>query len=111
MSNRDLLSTEENSKDSKIKSFIHSLFIIIALITPSFGTSQNAEDDRWVEYFLDQIAGIRVELSRLETSGVVENLRYDQETERQINELRSRIERLENTIVEQQKQINLLEQR
>jgi len=38
-------------------------------------------NEQWIEYFLDQISGIRVEISRLETDGVVEELRRDQALE------------------------------
>ena len=56
----------------------------IGAIFLCFGLVANAEtksNEQWVEYFLDQISGIRVEISRLETDGVVEELRRDQALE------------------------------
>jgi hypothetical protein len=69
----------------------------IGAIFLCFGLVANAEtksNEQWVEYFLDQISGIRVEISRLETDGVVEELRRDQALEERIEHLTKSVEKL-----------------
>ena len=76
----------------------------IGAIFLCFGLVANAEtksNEQWVEYFLDQISGIRVEISRLETDGVVEELRRDQALEERIEHLTKSVEKLTELIHEQ----------
>jgi Ni,Fe-hydrogenase III large subunit len=76
----------------------------IGAIFLCFGLVANAEtksNEQWVEYFLDQIAGIRVEISRLETDGVVEELRRDQALEERIEYLTRSVEKLTELLHEQ----------
>jgi NADH:ubiquinone oxidoreductase subunit D len=55
-----------------------------------------------VDYFLDQISGIRVEISRLESDGVVEELRREQALEEKVNQLTKTVEELRALLNEQQ---------
>jgi hypothetical protein len=76
----------------------------IGAIFLCFGLAANAEtksNEQWVEYFLDQISGIRVEISRLETDGVVEELRRDQALEERIEHLTKSVEKLTELLHEQ----------
>ena len=76
----------------------------IGTIFLCFGLVANAEtksNEQWVEYFLDQISGIRVEISRLETDGVVEELRRDQALEERIEHLTKSVEKLTELLHEQ----------
>ena len=76
----------------------------IGAIFLCFGLVANAEtksNEQWVEYFLDQISGIRVEISRLETDGVVEKLRRDQALEERIEHLTRSVEKLTELLHEQ----------
>ena len=76
----------------------------IGAIFLCFGLVANAEtksNEQWVEYFLDQISGIRVEISRLETNGVVEELRRDQALEERIEHLTKSVEKLTELLHEQ----------
>jgi hypothetical protein len=76
----------------------------IGAIFLCFGLVANAEtksNEQWVEYFLDQISGIRVEISRLETDGVVEELRRDQALEERIEHLTRSVEKLTELLHEQ----------
>ena len=76
----------------------------IGAIFLCFGLVANAETkshEQWVEYFLDQISGIRVEISRLETDGVVEELRRDQALEERIEHLTKSVEKLTELLHEQ----------
>ena len=76
----------------------------IGAIFLCFGLVANAEtksNEQWVEYFLDQISGIRVEISRLETDGVVEELRRDQALEEKIDHLTRSVEKLTELVDEQ----------
>ena len=76
----------------------------IGAIFLCFGLVANAEtksNEQWVEYFLDQISGIRVEISRLETDGVVEELRRDQALEERIEHLTTSVEKLTELLHEQ----------
>lgn len=76
----------------------------IGAIFLCFGLVANAEtksNEQWVEYFLDQISGIRVEISRLETDGVVEELRRDQALEERIEHLTKSVEKLTELLHEQ----------
>ena len=76
----------------------------ICAIFLCFGLVANAEtksNEQWVEYFLDQISGIRVEISRLETDGVVEELRRDQALEEKIDHLTRSVEKLTELVDEQ----------
>ena len=76
----------------------------IGAIFLCFGLVANAEtksNEQWVEYFLDQISGIRVEISRLETDGVVEALRRDQALAERIEHLTKSVEKLTELLHEQ----------
>ena len=76
----------------------------IGAIFLCFGLVANAEtksNEQWVEYFLDQISGIRVEISRLETDGVVEELRRDQALDERIEHLTRSVEKLTELLHEQ----------
>ena len=77
---------------------------VIGAIFLCFGLVANAEtksNEQWVEYFLDQISGIRVEISRLETDGVVEELRREQALEERIEHLTRSVEKLTELLHEQ----------
>ena len=58
--------------------------VIIFLCFEPVAHAETKSNEQWIEYFLDQISGIRVEISRLETDGVVEELRRDQALEEKI---------------------------
>jgi len=77
-----------------------SLFVPIAHSVPNL-----EERGPWVEYFLDQISGIRVEISRLESHGVVEELRRDQARDEEILDLRQQLDELRDLVLEQQRYI------
>jgi NADH:ubiquinone oxidoreductase subunit D len=64
--------------------------------------ADTAQRDPWVDYFLDQISGIRVEISRLESDGVVEELRREQALEEKVNQLTKNVEELRALLNEQQ---------
>tara|TARA_E500000081_G_C6071326_1_gene323145 strand:- start:7 stop:246 length:240 start_codon:yes stop_codon:yes gene_type:complete len=63
--------------------------------------AETKSNEQWIEYFLDQISGIRVEISRLETDGVVEELRRDQALEEKIDHLTRSVEKLTELVDEQ----------
>jgi hypothetical protein len=76
------------------KTFISVIFITLFVSPLTQGLAK--ERDPWVDYFLDQIAGIRVEISKLETDGVVEKLRHDLALEAKVDELSQSIDELRN---------------
>ena len=81
----------------------HQSFTIVFIFL-CFGLVAYAEpktNEQWIEYFLDQISGIRVEISRLETDGVVEELRRDQALEEKIDHLTRSVEKLTELVDEQ----------
>ncbi len=80
-----------------------SLFAPIAHPVPNL-----EERGPWVEYFLDQISGIRVEISRLESQGVVEELRRDQTRDEEIQKLQQQLDELRDLVLEQQQYIEQL---
>ena len=64
-------------------------YILVLLLIPfclAVAKADTAQRDPWVDYFLDQISGIRVEISRLESDGVVEELRREQALEEKVNQ-------------------------
>ena len=81
----------------------HRGFTIVVIFL-CFGLVAHAEpksNEQWIEYFLDQISGIRVEISRLETDGVVEEWRRDQAIEEKIDHLTRSVEKLTELVDEQ----------
>ena len=80
-----------------------SLFAPIAHSVPNL-----EERGPWVEYFLDQISGIRVEISRLESQGVVEELRRNQARDGEIQKLQQQLDELRDLVLEQQQYIEQL---
>ena len=80
-------------------------YILVLLLIPFClvaAKADTAQRDPWVDYFLDQISGIRVEISRLETDGVVEELRRDQALEEKVNQLTKTVEELRALVNEHQ---------
>ena len=80
-------------------------YILVLLLIPFCLASAKADTvqrDPWVDYFLDQISGIRVEISRLESDGVVEELRREQALEEKVNQLTKNVEELRALLNEQQ---------
>ncbi|MBT5950498.1 MAG: hypothetical protein HOG90_05135 [Betaproteobacteria bacterium] len=73
------------------------IFLCFGLVAPA----EPKSNEQWIEYFLDQISGIRVEISRLETDGVVEELRRDQALEEKIDHLTRSVEKLTELVDEQ----------
>jgi hypothetical protein len=85
------------------------LTLAASLFTPMAHSVPNLEDrGPWVEYFLDQISGIRVEISRLESQGVVEELRRDQARDKEIQKLQQQLDELRDLVLEQQQYIEQL---
>lgn len=88
---------------------IAALVLGASLFAPIAHSVPNLEErGPWVEYFLDQISGIRVEISRLESNGVVEELRRDQARDEEIQKLQQQLDELRNLVVEQQQYIEQL---
>lgn len=80
-----------------------------SLFTPTAHSVPNLEErGPWVEYFLDQISGIRVEISRLESQGVVEELRRNQARDEEIQKLQQQLDELRDLVLEQQQYIEQL---
>ena len=80
-------------------------YILVLLLIPFClvaAKADTAQRDPWVDYFLDQISGIRVEISRLESDGVVEELRREQALEEKVNQLTKNVEELRALLNEQQ---------
>ena len=75
--------------------------VIIFLCFEPVAHGETKSNEQWIEYFLDQISGIRVEISRLETDGVVEELRRDQALEEKIDHLTRSVEKLTELVDEQ----------
>ena len=75
--------------------------VIIFLCFEPVAHAETKSNEQWIEYFLDQISGIRVEISRLETDGVVEELRRDQALEEKIDYLTRSVEKLTELVDEQ----------
>ncbi|MFL2667909.1 MAG: hypothetical protein ACJ0GF_06425 [Burkholderiales bacterium] len=75
--------------------------VIIFLCFEPVAHAETKSNEQWIEYFLDQISGIRVEISRLETDGVVEELRRDQALEEKIDHLTRSVEKLTELVDEQ----------
>ena len=89
------------------KTFISVIFITLFVSPLTQGLAK--ERDPWVDYFLDQIAGIRVEISRLETDGVVEKLKHDLALEAKVDELSQSVNELRTIVQEQQNLIKELQ--
>ncbi len=82
------------------------LALATSLFAPMAHSVPNLEErGPWVEYFLDQISGIRVEISRLESQGVVEELRRDQTRDEEIQKLQQQLDELRDLVLEQQQYI------
>jgi NADH:ubiquinone oxidoreductase subunit D len=80
-------------------------YILVLLLIPFClvaAKADTAQRDPWVDYFLDQISGIRVEISRLESDGVVEELRREQALEEKVNQLTKTVEELRALVNEHQ---------
>ena len=80
-------------------------YILVLLLIPFClvaAKADTAQRDPWVDYFLDQISGIRVEISRLESDGVVEELRREQALEEKVNQLTKNVEELRALVNEHQ---------
>ena len=75
--------------------------VIIFLCFEPVAHAEPKNTDQWIVYFLYQISGIRVEISRLETDGVVEELRRDQALEEKIDHLTRSVEKLTELVDEQ----------
>ena len=75
--------------------------VVIFLCFEPVAHAETKSNEQWIEYFLDQISGIRVEISRLETDGVVEELRRDQALEEKIDHLTRSVEKLTELVDEQ----------
>ncbi len=85
---------------------IAALALATSLFAPIAHPVPNLEErGPWVEYFLDQISGIRVEISRLESQGVVEELRRDQTRDEEIQKLQQQLDELRDLVFEQQQYI------
>ena len=85
---------------------IAALILATTISAPMAHSVPNLEErGPWVEYFLDQISGIRVEISRLESQGVVEELRRDQARDEEIQKLQQQLDELRNLVLEQQEYI------
>ena len=94
-----------------VKSTIRIAALILAttLFAPMAHSVPNLEErGPWVEYFLDQISGIRVEISRLESQGVVEELRRNQARDEEIQKLQQQLDELRDLVLEQQQYIEQL---
>ena len=88
---------------------IAALILATTLFAPVVHSVPNLEErGPWVEYFLDQISGIRVEISRLESQGVVEELRRDQARDEEIQKLQQQLDELRDLVLEQQQYIEQL---
>jgi hypothetical protein len=88
---------------------IAALALATSLLAPVVHSVPNLEErGPWVEYFLDQISGIRVEISRLESQGVVEELRRDQARDEEIQKLQQQLDELRDLVLEQQQYIEQL---
>jgi len=86
-----------------------AMALATSLFTPVVHSVPNLEErGPWVEYFLDQISGIRVEISRLESQGVVEELRRDQARDEEIQKLQQQLDELRDLVLEQQQYIEQL---
>lgn len=85
------------------------LVIIMFLCFKPLAYADTKSNEQWIEYFLDQISGIRVEISRLETDGVVEELRYEQALEEKIEQLTKSVEQLTELVQEHQTMIKQLQ--
>ena len=93
----------------KLTMRIAALVLGASLFVPIAHSVPNLEGrGPWVEYFLDQISGIRVEISRLESHGVVEELRRDQARDEEILDLRQQLDELRDLVLEQQRYIEQL---
>ena len=89
-----------------------AMALATSLFTPVVHSVPNLEErGPWVEYFLDQISGIRVEISRLESQGVVEELRRDQARDEEIQKLQQQLDELRDLVLEQQQYIEQLKAR
>ena len=87
-------------------------YVLVLLLIPfclSAAKAYTVQRDPWVNYFLDQISGIRVEISRLETDGVVEELRREQALEEKVNQLTKTVEELRTLLNEHQILIESIE--
>ena len=82
----------------KNRYFIVLLLILFCALTAKADTTQR---DPWVNYFLDQISGIRVEISKLESDGVVEELRREQALEKKVTQLTKAVNELKERLNEQ----------
>jgi hypothetical protein len=88
---------------------IAALALATSLFAPVVHSVPNLEErGPWVEYFLDQISGIRVEISRLESQGVVEELRRNQARDGEIQKLQQQLDELRDLVLEQQQYIEQL---
>jgi hypothetical protein len=88
---------------------IAALALATSLLAPVVHSVPNLEErGPWVEYFLDQISGIRVEISRLESQGVVEELRRNQARDGEIQKLQQQLDELRDLVLEQQQYIEQL---
>jgi hypothetical protein len=88
---------------------IAALILATTISAPMVHSVPNLEErGPWVEYFLDQISGIRVEISRLESQGVVEELRRDQARDEEIQKLQQQLDELRDLFLEQQQYIEQL---
>jgi len=86
-----------------------AMALATSLFTPVVHSVPNLEErGPWVEYFLDQISGIRVEISRLESQGVVEELRRNQARDGEIQKLQQQLDELRDLVLEQQQYIEQL---
>lgn len=83
--------------------------VIIFLCFEPMAQANTKSNEQWIEYFLDQISGIRVEISRLETDGVVEELRREQALEEKIEQLTKSVEKLTKLVQEHRALIKQLQ--
>ena len=87
-------------------------YVLVLLLIPfclAAAKADTVQRDPWANYFLDQISGIRVEISRLETDGVVEELRREQALEEKVNQLTKTVEELRTLLNEHQILIESIE--
>ena len=80
-------------------------YVLVLLLIPfclAAAKADTVQRDPLVYYFLDQISGIRVEISRLESDGVVEELRREQALEEKVNQLTKTVEELRTLLNEHQ---------
>ena len=82
--------------------------VIIFLCFEPMAQANTKSNEQWIVSSLE-ISGIRVEISRLETDGVVEELRREQALEEKIEQLTKSVEKLTKLVQEHRALIKQLQ--